>query len=76
MDDDLPEDVKKCIKILDENVDFLSNLEQDLDDEKEDELVSDVQLHHLYDMADDVAESAKIRRAESNLMRRQAEDSL
>jgi hypothetical protein len=76
MDDDLPEDVKKCIKILDENVDFLSNLEQDLDDEKEDELVPDIQLHHLYDMADDVAESAKIKRAESNLMRRHAEDSL
>ena len=39
MDDDLPETVKKCLKILDENVDFLSNLEQDLEDEKEDEIV-------------------------------------
>ena len=76
MDDDLPEDVKKCMKILDENVDFLSNLEQDLDDEKEDEMTSDMQLHQLYDMAEDVADSAKIKRAESNLMRRQAEDSL
>lgn len=76
MDDDLPEDVKKCMKILDENVNFLSNLEQDLDDEKEDEITSDMQLHQLYDMAEDVADSAKIKRAESNLMRRQAEDSL
>ena len=76
MDDDLPETVKKCMKILDENVDFLSNLEQDLDEEKEDELTSDMELHQLYDMAEEVAESTKLKRAESNLMRRQAEDSL
>lgn len=76
MDDDLPETVKKCMRILDENVDFLSNLEQDLDDEQEDEIVPDMQLHQLYDMTEDVAESSKIKRAESNLMRRQAEDSL
>ena len=76
MDDDLPETVKKCIKILDENVDFLSNLEQDLNDENEDKLVPDMELHNLYDMTEDVAESSRIKRAESNLMRRQAEDSL
>jgi len=76
MDDDLPETVKKCIKILDENVEFLSNLELDLDSEKEDELTANLELYHLYDMTEDVAESAKIKRAESNLMRRQAEDSL
>ena len=76
MDDDLPETVKKCMKMLDENVDFLSNLEQDLDDEKEDEITPDMQLYQLYDMAEDVADSAKIKRAESNMIRRQAEDSL
>jgi hypothetical protein len=74
--DDLPETVKKCMKILDENVDFLSNLEQTLDDENEDELVPDMQLHQLYDMTEDVAESSKMKRAESNFMRRQAEESL
>jgi len=74
--DDLPETVKKCMKILDENVDFLSNLEQTLDDENEDELVPDMQLHQLYDMTEDVAESSKMKRAESNFMRRKAEDSL
>ena len=71
---DLPETVKKSIKILDENVDFLSDLERLLDDEKEDELVPEMELHQLYDMSEDVAESAKIKRAESNMMRRQAED--
>ncbi len=76
MDDDLIKTVKKCIKILDENVDFLSNLEQDLEDEKEDEITTDMKLYQLYDMTEDVAESAKLKRAESNLMRRKVEDSL
>ncbi len=76
MDDDLPESVKECMKILDDCVDFLSDLERDLDDEKEDELAPDLKLHQLYDMTEDVAESAKIKRAESNLMRRQIGDTL
>lgn len=76
MDDDLPETIKKCLKILDDNVDFLSNLEQDLEEEKEDELISDMKLHQLYDMTEDVSESARLKRAESNFMRRQTEDSL
>ena len=76
MDEDLPEDVKKCLDILEENVDILANLEYDLDDEKEDELTPDMELYNLYDMTEDVAESAKLKRAESNYSRRQAEDSL
>lgn len=76
MDDDLPESVKECMKILDDCVDFLSDLEHDLDDEKEDELAPDLKLHQLYDMTEDVAESAKIKRAESNLMRRRIGDTL
>ena len=76
MDDDLPESVKKCLDILEENVEILANLELDLDDEKEDELTSDLELHQLYDMTEDVAESSKLKRAESNFARRQTEDSL
>ena len=76
MDEDLPESVKKCLDILEENVEILANLEYDLDDEKEDELTPDMGLHNLYDMTEDVAESVKIKRAESNFARRQAEDSL
>jgi len=76
MDDDLPESVKKCLDILEENVDILANLELDLEDEKEDELTSDLELHQLYDMTEDVAESVKLKRAESNFARRQTEDSL
>ena len=76
MDDDLPESVKKCLDILEENVEILANLELELEDEKEDALVPDMELHQLYDMTEDVAESAKLKRAESNFARRQAEDSL
>jgi len=74
MDDDVPDTVKKCIDILDENLEILSNIEFDLNDEKNNELVPDMKLHHLYDMTEDVVESEKIKRAESKLMRRQSED--
>jgi hypothetical protein len=76
MDEDLPESVKKCLDILEENVEILANLELDLEDEKEDELTSDLKLHQLYDMTEDVAESVKLKRAEANFARRQTEDSL
>jgi len=69
MDDDLSETLEKCFKRLDENVDFLANLEMDLEDDKEDELVPDLKLHHLLDMTQDVSESSKIKRAEFNLVR-------
>lgn len=74
MDDKLPEAIKKCLKILEENIDILSNLELELEDQKEDEISSGLELHHLYDMTEDVAESAKLKRAEFNLMRRKADD--
>ena len=76
MDEDLTEEVKKCLDILEENVDMLANLEFDLDDEKEDELTPNMKLHNLYDMTEDVAESTKLKRAELNFTRRQSEDSL
>ena len=74
MADDIPDTVKKCIDILDENLEILSNIEFDLNDEKNDELIPDMKLHHLYDMTEDVVESEKIKRAESKLMQRQSED--
>jgi len=74
MTDDLPDTVKKCLDILDENLEILSNIEIDLNDEKNDELVPDMKLHNLFDMTEDVAESEKIKRAESKFMRRQSED--
>ncbi|MFQ5781811.1 MAG: hypothetical protein ACE5GR_01990 [Nitrosopumilus sp.] len=75
MDDELPETVKKCLDILEENVEILANLEIDLEDEREDELTPNLKLHQLYDMTEDVAESAKLKRAEINYVRRQTEES-
>jgi hypothetical protein len=74
MDDDIPDIVKKCLDVLDENLEILSNIEFDLNDKKNDELVPDMKLYHLYDMAEDIVESEKIKHAESKLMRRQSED--
>jgi len=74
MDDELSEEIKKCLKILEENIDIISNLESTLEDEKENELVPDLKLHNLFDMAEDVSESAKLKRAESNFIRRKSED--
>ena len=76
MNDDLPESLKKYLDILEENVEILEDLGFNLDDEKEDEFTPNMELHNLYDMTEDVAQSAKIKRAESNLTRRQSEDSL
>jgi len=76
MNDDLPETVENCLKILEENVEILAKLEMDLEEENEDGLVPDLGLHQLFDMAEDVSHSLKIKRAEFNLERRQAEESL
>jgi len=75
MDNDIPEAVKKCLDILEENVEILTKLEFDLESEREDELTPNMELHQLYDMTEDVAESTKLKHAEFNLVRRQAEDS-
>ena len=72
--DDLPDTVKKCLDILDENLEILSNIEFDLNDEKNDELVPDMKLQHLYDMTEDVAKSEKIKHAEFKLIQRQSKN--
>ncbi|HIE46501.1 MAG: hypothetical protein ABGW49_01625 [Nitrosopumilus sp.] len=76
MNDELPDAVKKCLDILDENVEILANMEHELKDEKEDELTPNMELHQLYDLTEDVTESSKLKRAEFNLMQRKSEDSL
>ena len=73
MNNHLPETVEKCFKILEESVKILANLEMDLEDENEDELVPNMELHQLYDMVEDVSHSSKIKSAEFNLARREAE---
>ena len=74
MSDDIPDTVKKCLDILNDNLEILTNIEFDLNDEKNDELISDMKLHNLFDMTEDVAEFEKIKRAESKLIQRQYEN--
>jgi len=75
LDDELPEAVKKCLDILEENIEILANIEFDSESDKEDKLTPNMELYQLYDMTQDVADSVKLKRAESNLVRRQAESS-
>jgi|TARA_B110001454_G_scaffold1573_1_gene1457 hypothetical protein len=71
MIDYLLDTVKKCLDILDNNLELLTNIEFDLNDKKNNELISDMELHNLFDMTEDVAEFEKIKRAESKLIQRQ-----
>jgi len=70
-DKELADYVAECLDIIDENLEVLSNIELEIDQQKDDELVPNMQLHDLIDMAQDVTESVKIRKAEASYMRRQ-----
>jgi len=43
-DEDLGIYLDECLKILDDNVDILSNIEYEINQQKEDELVPEMQL--------------------------------
>ena len=72
MDDDIPETLDECIKILDESIEVLADLEVDLEEEKEDQIIPNMQLCQLYDMTEDVSHFSKIKHAEVNFMKRQS----
>ena len=73
-DDDFVEDITKSLEVLDENIEILTDIENDLDEESEDELVADVGLYELIDMSEDVAKNAQIKKAERAFLKRQQED--
>ena len=64
-----------CLKMLDENVDILSNIEYELNQQKEDELTPNMQLTDLIDMTHDVANSSRLKKAEFTFMQRYFEKS-
>jgi len=70
-DKGLADYVAECLDIMDENLDVLSDIECEIDQQKNDELVPNMQLYDLIDMTQDVAESIKIKKAEASYMRRQ-----
>lgn len=67
----IEEYLAECFKIIDENVEVLSGIEFEIEQQKDDEIIPNLQLHDLIDMTQDVAESIKIRKAEASYMHRQ-----
>ena len=74
MIDYLLDTVKKCLDVLDNTLELLTNIEFDLNDKNNNELIPDMELYNLFDMAEDVAEFEKIKWAESKLIQRQYEN--
>lgn len=70
-DKKIEEYLAECFKIIDENVEVLSGIEFEIEQQKDDEIIPNLQLHDLIDMTQDVAESIKIRKAEASYMHRQ-----
>ena len=72
-DKDLVEYVAECLDIVDENLEILSDIEFEIEQQKNDEIIPNMQLHDLIDMTHDVADLIKIRKAEASYMRRQGD---
>ncbi|HXV50676.1 MAG TPA: hypothetical protein VD689_00950 [Nitrosopumilaceae archaeon] len=70
-DKELADYVTECLNIIDDNLEILSSIEFEIDQQKDDELIPNMHLHDLIDMTHDVAETVKIRKAEASYMRRQ-----
>ncbi len=74
--DDFRDIIEACSKMLDENINILSDIEFEIDSEKEDVVKPMMTKNELVDMAHDVAESVRIKKAESSFVRRHFENSL
>jgi len=61
--------------MLDDNVNILSDIEYELDQQKEDELVPEMRLIDLIDMSRDVADSSRLKKAEFSFVQRYFEKS-
>ncbi|TRZ79013.1 MAG: hypothetical protein D4R90_04765 [Nitrosopumilales archaeon] len=60
----------ECIKLLDENANVLNDIDYSLQSEKEDALVTDLTKNDLVEMAHEVSDSSKIKKAEHDFVRR------
>ena len=68
--DDLVNMIDECIKLLDENVDVLNDIDYSLESQKEDVVITDLTKNDLVNMAHEVSDSSRIKRAESDFVRR------
>ncbi|MGB9125587.1 MAG: hypothetical protein WA833_06625 [Nitrosotalea sp.] len=60
----------ECAKLLDENTDVLNDIDYSLRSEKEDIVITDLTKNELVDMAHEVSDSSKIKKAEFDFVRR------
>lgn len=68
--DDFTSVIDECIKLLDDNTDVLNDIEYSLESEKEDVVITDLTRYDLVNMAHEVADSSRIKRAESDFVKR------
>jgi hypothetical protein len=60
----------ECVKILDENTTVLNDIDYSLQSDKEDTIVTDLTKNDLVDMAHDVSDSSRVKKAEHDFVRR------
>lgn len=72
-DEDLGKCIDDCMKILEENVAVLSDIQFNLNEQKEDELIPAMHLTDLVDMTQDVADSSRLKKAEFSFIQRYLE---
>ncbi len=71
--EDLEKRIDAYMKILKENEVILSDIQFNLNQQKEDELIPDMHLTDLVDMTQDVADSSRLKKAESSFIQRHLE---
>ncbi len=73
--DDLGDIVEECRRILDDSMSILSDIEFEAESAKEDIVSPSMTKSELVDMAHEVADSVKIKKAESSFVRRHFDSS-
>ncbi|WP_101477398.1 hypothetical protein [Candidatus Nitrosotalea bavarica] len=68
--DDFINMIDECVKLLDENANILNDIDYSLQSEKEDVVVTDLTKNDLVDMAHEVSDSTRIKKAEYDFVRR------
>lgn len=74
--DDLSDIVRDCIEMFDENINILSDVCNSLGSESEDNLTLVSDKTELIDMIHEVADSVRIKKAESSFMQRHVRQDL
>jgi len=60
----------ECVKLLDDNANVLNDIDYSLQSEKEDTVVTDLTKNDLVEMAHEVSDSSRIKKAEYDFVRR------